>query len=179
MSSLSYPSAEIFRQELAKLNAKEETAGEPVLLSPRVLLEEAATTLRSQSAISIGLEVDDDVANVQVFHNLVADILRNLIDNAIQALPDGGTITLRAYNEGRYTALQVSDTGIGIPQEKLSQIFDLFFSTKGSSGFGLWSARRNALKNHGDLKVESQPGQGTTFTLLLPRADLRDVYEEL
>jgi len=68
--------------------------------------------------------------------------------------------------------LRVRDTGVGIAPERLSQIFGLFFSTKGSSGFGLWSARRNALRNHGDLKVESKLGEGTTFVLLLPRADM-------
>ena len=84
-------------------------------------------------------------------------------------MPQGDTITLRARNAGRHVALDVSDTGIGIANDKLAHIFDLFFSTKRSSGFGLWSARRNALKNHGDLKVESTVGQGTTFTLLLPK----------
>jgi len=65
----------------------------------------------------------------------------------------------------------VSDTGIGIPLQQLSKIFELSFSTKGSSGFGLWSARTNALKNNGDLKVKSQVGHGTTFTLLLPKVE--------
>jgi len=67
--------------------------------------------------------------------------------------------------------LEVTDTGIGIPPQQQSKIFDLSFSTKGSSGFGLWSARTNALKNRGDLKVKSELGQGTTFTLFLPRVE--------
>jgi len=159
------------KQELAKLGAKEEMAGDSVLISPRLLLEEASVTPILPPHIQISLEIDEDVATVRVFHSLVADILRNLVANAIQAMPEGGKLTLRAHNAGRSVALQVSDTGIGIPPQKLSNIFDLFFSTKGSSGFGLWSARRNAFKNHGDLKVESKLGQGTTFTLLLPRAN--------
>jgi GAF domain-containing protein len=160
------------KQELAKLGAKEEMAGELVLMSPRMLLDEALAFQALSSSILTCLEINGDVADVQVFPSLVADILRNLVVNAIQAMPEGGAITLRGRNAGRYVALEVSDTGVGIPQEKQSKVFDLFFSTKGSSGFGLWSARRNALKNHGDLKVESKPGQGTTFTLLLQRADL-------
>ncbi len=158
------------KQELARLGA-EEAAGEPMMMSPRVLLEEAAVVLMLPSNIRIHLEIDDDVAAVHVIHSLIADILRNLVTNAIQAMPEGGEITLHAHNAGRSVALEVSDTGVGISQEKLPKVFELFFSTKGSSGFGLWSARRMALKNHGDLKVESEPGQGTTFTLLLPRAD--------
>ena len=160
------------KQELAKLG--EEMAGEPVVLSPKVLLEEARAVPSLPSNIAIYLEIDDDLADVLVFPVLVADILHNLVANAIHAMSKGGTLTLQAQNTGRFVALEVNDTGIGIPQEKLTQIFDLFFSTKGSSGFGLWSARRNALRNHGDLKVESKLGQGTTFRLLLPRADARE-----
>jgi GAF domain-containing protein/anti-sigma regulatory factor (Ser/Thr protein kinase) len=159
------------KQEMAKLGATEETVGEPVLISPRELLEEASIIPLLQPNIQIRLEVDDDVAAVLITRSLVAHILRNLVTNAIQAMPKGGTIILRGRNTGRYVALEVIDTGIGIPEQKLSQVFDLFFSTKGSSGFGLWSARRSALKNRGDLKVASKKGQGTTFTLLLPRTD--------
>jgi signal transduction histidine kinase len=86
-------------------------------------------------------------------------------------MPEGGKITLKAHNAGRFVALEVIDTGAGIPQQSLSNIFDLFYSTKGSSGFGLWSARTNALRNQGDLMVKSQEGCGTIFTLLLPGAE--------
>jgi GAF domain-containing protein len=158
------------KQKLTKLG---EAPGEPTVISPRALLEEAALVQTLPPNIQIDLEIAEDVTPVSVFSSLVADILRNLVANAIQAMPDGGKITLRAYNAGRSVALEVSDTGVGIPQQKLSNIFDLFFSTKGSFGFGLWSARRNALRNHGDLKVESRPGQGTTFRLLLPRTNGR------
>jgi len=163
------------KQELAKLGAKEEMAGEPTVLSSRSLLEEAQAAAHLPANISICLQIEDDVAMVRGIHSLVADILRNLVANAIQAMPGGGTITLRSPNAGRYVALEVNDTGVGIAPERLSQIFGLFFSTKGSSGFGLWSARRNALRNHGNLYVESKLGEGTTFTLLLPRADVGTV----
>ncbi|MFL5624112.1 MAG: sensor histidine kinase, partial [Ktedonobacteraceae bacterium] len=162
------------KQELAKLGAKEEMAGELVLIPPRVLFEEASVVPMLPPNIQICVEIDEDVTAVRAFHSLVADILRNLVANAIQAMPEGGKLALRAHNVGRSVALEVSDTGIGIPPQKLPNIFDLFFSTKGSSGFGLWSARRNALKNLGDLKVESKPGHGTTFTLLLPRTNGKD-----
>ncbi|HET8842933.1 MAG TPA: ATP-binding protein, partial [Ktedonobacteraceae bacterium] len=94
-----------------------------------------------------------------------------LVTNAVQAMPEGGDLTLSAHKAGHFIALNVTDTGAGIAPRRQEQIFELFFSTKGSSGFGLWSARRNALKNHGDLKMKSALGVGTTFTLLLPRAD--------
>ncbi len=160
------------KQELSKLRTKEEVDSERVITSPEALLDEVRSTTFLPSFISLMLEIEVDVANVLVFRSSVVDILRNLIENAIQAMPMGGIITLRARNSGRYVALDVSDTGTGIPPHNQSKIFDLFFSTKGSSGFGLWSARRNALKNHGDIRVQSSPGQGTTFTLLLPKTDI-------
>jgi len=159
------------KSELAHLGIQEETAGEPIMVSPRALLEETSTFPSLPPNIQMFMQIDDDVATVRVMHNLVIDILHHLVTNAIQAMPDGGKITLRVRNVGRLVVMEVIDTGVGIPPGKLSRIFDLFYSTKGSSGFGLWSARRNALRNHGDLKVESVLGQGTTFTLLLPRAD--------
>jgi signal transduction histidine kinase len=159
------------KYQLASLGATDEAASEPIIISPRLLLEgmQAYASPSLPPNIQICTEIDADVAYIQVIPGSIDDVMRNLIANAIQAMPEGGQITLRARNVGRYVALEVADTGIGIPPDKESKIFDLFFSTKGSSGFGLWSARRNILKNHGEIKVESKPGQGTTFIMLLPR----------
>jgi GAF domain-containing protein len=140
---------------------------------PRILLEDIRPTIQLPLALPLQIELDiaEDVAAMRVIPSSVIDILRNLIENAINAMPEGGIITLRARNEGRYVALEVIDSGSGIPQHLQSQIFELFFSTKASSGFGLWSARTNAYRNSGNLIVHSQPGQGSTFTLSLPRVD--------
>ncbi|MFL5696792.1 MAG: GAF domain-containing protein [Ktedonobacteraceae bacterium] len=154
------------KQELGK-------SGEPATIPPRVLLEEA----RDQAlptlppTVYIELAIDEDVSDLLAVYSMTADILSNLVTNAIEAMPNGGKITLKAHNVGRFVALEVIDTGIGISPLQQAKIFELSFSTKGSSGFGLWSARTNALKNNGDLRVKSQVGQGTTFTLLLPKAE--------
>jgi GAF domain-containing protein len=171
------------KQQLANLGATDEAAGEPVIISPRLLLEEMQTHTVPllPSNIQIYTEIEADVASIQVIPGSIDDVLRNLIANAIQAMPKGGQIALRARNVGRYVALEVADTGVGIPPEKQSKIFDLFFSTKGSSGFGLWSARRNILKNRGEIKVDSKPDEGTTFILFLPRMNgvIREQHEAL
>ena len=120
--------------------------------------------------VEVQIELAENIAPVRGVYKQVADILRNLFDNAVQALPEGGTIILRARNVEHDVAIQVIDNGSGIPDERQARIFDLFYSTRGGFGFGLWSARRNALANSGELTVESQPGAGTTFTLSLPRA---------
>jgi GAF domain-containing protein len=157
------------KQVFGKLGAS--MHGKPMDVHPRLLFEAAQDVPSLSPTIQICLEIDEDVAAVRVIHSSAADILRNLVANAIDALPEGGKITLKARNTGRFVALEVADTGIGIPEQNLSKVFDLFYSTKGSSGFGLWSARTNALRNHGDLTVKSQADQGTTFTLLLPREE--------
>ena len=162
----------------ALVRTGEAIAGAPLVVESRILLEEAQDIPSLPSNIQICPDIDDDVAAVRVIHSSVADILRNLVTNAIDAMPEGGKITLKARNAGRFVALDVIDTGTGIPQQSLAKIFNLFYSTKGSSGFGLWSARTNALRNHGDLTVKSQEGQGTTFTLLLPRVE-REHHEAL
>src|SRR5205085_12696286 len=125
---------------------------------------------RRPGSVAVQIEVAENAAPVRGVYKQVADILRNLFDNAVQALPEGGTIILRARNAEHDVAIQVIDNGSGIPADRQARIFDLFYSTRGGFGFGLWSARRNALANSGELTVESQPGAGTTFTLSLPRA---------
>jgi len=160
-------------QELREVLARErEVQDSKVIMPVRLLLEEAMQTYPSPlQDIRVLINVTGDVAPVYIVHSQIADILRNLFVNAIEALPRGGTIILRARNVGRSVELQVLDTGIGIKPEEIHQIFNLFYSTKGSFGFGLWSARQNALKNGGDLRVQSELGQGTTFTLSLPKAE--------
>jgi GAF domain-containing protein len=144
----------------------------PVAVAPQDLFVKVKRDVAQllTPAISLETEVETDVAQVLAIPRLVVDILHNLVSNAIQAMPNQGKIVLRARNVGRYVALDVSDNGIGISKRNQTKIFSLFYTTKRSFGFGLWNARRNALRNGGDLKVlESQPGRGTTFRLLLPK----------
>lgn len=161
------------KQELAK--SGEEMISEQVIISPHLLIEDVYTHFKSwlPSTIQITMAVDEDVAEIQVSYDLVVDILHHLVQNAIEALSGNGSIILGLHNNGRFVVMEVTDTGPGIPQNEQSKIFGLFYSTKKSSGFGLWSARRNAIKNYGELTVESQPGQGTTFRLSLPKVSRR------
>ncbi len=98
-------------------------------------------------------------------------ILMNLISNAIQAMPHGGTLTLACYGESDSVAFEVSDTGTGIPAEYLSKVFDPLFTRKAKGiGLGLAISRRYAELNEGKINVESKPEIGSTFRLSLPRA---------
>ena len=158
------------KASLAESREYREIRTEPIAVPPIALLQECAARVSGlPKNILIQYDIAPDIADVMAVQTQVADILRNLFANAIDAMPNGGTITLRARNTRREVELQVIDTGTGISKEHQSRVFDLFYSTKGSFGFGLWSARRMALANGGDLRVESEPGKGATFTLSLPQ----------
>lgn len=118
------------------------------------------------------------VPNVHANGNQIQQVLLNLLINARQAMSKGGTLTLGISldSENDQVDLLVQDTGTGIPQDKLRQIFDPFFSTKsgpdesgkGGTGLGL-SACRNIVESHqGRIKVRSSVGKGTAFIIKLP-----------
>lgn len=112
-----------------------------------------------------------DADMIYVYPHHVEVILNDLFVNAIQAMPEGGEINLRARGDGSFVLIQVQDTGPGIPTSRLNTIFNPFVSSKGkgSWGVGLWSALLHARRNGGDLTVISTEGTGTTFTLRLPK----------
>ena len=106
---------------------------------------------------------------VQLDQSQFKQALLNLIINGVQAMEDGGTLTIRAkpLNEG--VQIDVEDTGQGVEPEQLDKIFDLFFSTKeGGTGVGL-TITKQVIEGHGGcINVESNPGQGTKFSIMLP-----------
>ncbi|MDX2229818.1 MAG: ATP-binding protein [Leptolyngbyaceae cyanobacterium bins.349] len=94
----------------------------------------------------------------------------NLIHNAIQAMPNGGTLTLATRQQPDQVQVSIADTGIGIPSDIQQKIFDAFFTTKPAgegSGLGLYISQKILDKHHGNMKVESQPGH-TQFSVWLP-----------
>ncbi len=98
-------------------------------------------------------------------------ILMNLVLNALQAMPKGGTLTLRAYRDGEFGCIAVTDTGCGIPPEALDRVAEPFFTTKaGGTGLGLPVSRQLAEMNGGTLEISSAPGAGTTVLVRLPLA---------
>ena len=109
---------------------------------------------------------------IQVDRAMVRQALLNLALNAIDAMPAGGTLSLRARSvEEQQVQVDVVDSGIGIKPEHLGRIFDLYFTTREQgSGLGLSMVYRTVQLHDGTIEVESTPGRGTSFRLRLPRA---------
>jgi signal transduction histidine kinase len=105
------------------------------------------------------------------------DAVTNLIFNAVDAMPKGGTLTLRTRAQGQDVLLEVSDTGVGMTEEVRRSCFEPFFTTKGQDGTGLGLAMVYGIAQHhsGTIAITSKPGHGTTFTLRLP-ASTTELY---
>jgi len=101
----------------------------------------------------------------------IEQVLINLIANAIQAMPNGGELRIGLERQNGDAIMQVSDSGSGIAPEHLTRIFDPFFTTKPEgegTGLGLSVSHGIIACHHGDIQVESEIGEGTTFTIKLP-----------
>jgi two-component system phosphate regulon sensor histidine kinase PhoR len=106
----------------------------------------------------------------------VGQILDNLVDNALKYTPEGGRIRVRWYAEDGQACLEVEDTGIGIPPHDLPRIFERFYRVDkarsrelGGTGLGLSIVKHLVQAMHGNVQAASRPGQGTVFTIRLPR----------
>jgi signal transduction histidine kinase len=114
-------------------------------------------------------EVLGDIDQVRI-------VFANLIRNAREAMPDGGTLTFTGRADGEHVDVDVADTGVGIAPENLARVTEPLYSTKARGlGLGLAIARAILEKNKGTLRVASTPGQGTTFTVTLTARVAREV----
>ena len=134
------------------------------------LLTEQATQVRRDS-VKVEFELDPDVPAVQADRSMLAEALKNVVDNALQAMPNGGTLGLKSKGVNGVVEITVSDTGEGISPEHLDRIFNLYFTTKhGGNGLGLPLALRAVELNRGTMELRSQPGNGTSCLIRVPIA---------
>jgi two-component system NtrC family sensor kinase len=127
--------------------------------------------------VSVSLELAPDLPIIRGNMMWLNQALLHLILNAVEAMPGGGQIAIRTYTQqspASSVCVSVGDTGVGIPAEHLEQIFDISFTTKTEQGrarglgAGLFDVRNIVQAHGGKVEVQSQPGQGSTFTLTLP-----------
>jgi PAS domain S-box-containing protein len=151
------------------------------VLAPRVIdLSEHASGLRSLLArllgeeSSLSMDLAADLAPVRVDPVQIEQVLLNLVVNARDAMPEGGTVSIDTHNEGDRVVLTVSDTGAGMDAETLEHVFDPFFTTKPRAiggGLGLAIVHGIVTQSDGRIDVSSEPGRGTTFRMAFPCAE--------
>jgi PAS domain S-box-containing protein len=137
-----------------------------------------------QTLIENALETSLIPSNVKVSQNIESSILHldriktrrvldNLIRNAVEAMPEGGALSFKGRVDGDVYVLEVKDTGVGISEDDLSRVFTPFYSTKPDGmGLGLAFCKRTVEAHAGSIEVESEVGEGTKFTISIPRASM-------
>lgn len=125
--------------------------------------------------ISLELEIGSN-AMVMGDDSELREVLVNMVFNAVDAMPEGGTLTLSSRTIGEQVVIKVADTGVGMYPEVRSRIFDPFFTTKGKAGLGLGLAVSFGIirRHSGNIEVESQYGKGTEFRITLPVAKIAE-----
>jgi two-component system, cell cycle sensor histidine kinase and response regulator CckA len=167
--------------------------GNPVKKVHKVedLIRDAIEISLSGSKQRCHTDIPTDLWNTKVDGGQIIQIFNNIIINADQAMPEGGLISIKAQNfhqttdgdalnlgEAKYIRVEISDTGMGIPQSIIGKIFDPFFTTKkNDTGLGLATCYSIIKKHGGDIRVESQPDKGTSFFIYLPAAAQEISYD--
>ena len=132
---------------------------------------------------NVEIKIDMPSSPVLVWYDAqqIEQVLINLVGNAIQAMKNGGTVRINLSKAENSIALSVQDNGVGIPEKNLQRIFDPFFTTKPEgegTGLGLSVSFGIITRHRGQISVDSKPGLGTTFTILLPIEQQDDLSTE-
>lgn len=119
--------------------------------------------------VKIRFEYERDIIQIECDENRLKQVFLNFIKNGIEAMPDGGDITVRAAIINNQVQIAIQDTGVGIPQEKLKNIGEPFFTTKkNGNGLGLMVSFKIIESHNGKVFIESELNKGTTFNIVLP-----------
>jgi len=156
------------------------------------LLRHTARLALSGSNVTCEYSVSEDLCPVWIDEGQIGQVIHNILVNADQAMPTGGTIRISAENvmigpedslaleEGRYVKMSIKDQGIGISEKHLPRIFDPFFTTKDKgSGLGLSTSFTIVGRHNGTIRAESEMGAGTTFHVCLPASVEKPGIDEM
>jgi signal transduction histidine kinase/ActR/RegA family two-component response regulator len=126
--------------------------------------------LQRGAKVAVETAFEEGLPEIQAVEAEIRDAITNLVINAVDAMPEGGTLTVAARRLGERVAIEVRDTGVGMDEATRQRCLEPFFTTKGERGTGLGLAMvYGAVQRHeGSIEIESSPGRGTTMRLLLP-----------
>jgi signal transduction histidine kinase len=141
-----------------------------ILVSYEEIVTEALAEISIPVDVKIVTELDPDGPKVIADFNQLVMACRLIITNALQAMSDGGQLTISSRTEGRdWVVLSIADTGIGIPAESIDKIFEPLFTTKAQGiGLGLPIAKSLVDSHKGSISVQSEVDKGTVFSIKLP-----------
>jgi two-component system, OmpR family, sensor histidine kinase SenX3 len=162
--------------ELSRIEAEEQALRDPVPV--HLCVAEAVDRVRpaaERRSVELVVEEPDARATVVGDRRQLVSAISNLLDNAVKYSDAGSTVEVTSRTDGRWVEIAVQDHGIGIPRRDLGRIFERFYRVDrarsrdtGGTGLGLAIVRHVANNHHGEVSVESQEGEGSTFVLRLP-----------
>jgi two-component system, cell cycle sensor histidine kinase and response regulator CckA len=162
--------------------------GEPVkkVISLSPVIQDSVKFSLSGSNVNYQFAMDENLWPVDADEGQISQVIHNIVLNAGDAMPEGGTVRIKASNvlvdrknilplkKGKYVLLAIEDSGVGIPANYLSKIFDPYFTTKKKgNGLGLATTFSIIKKHGGIIDVKSEPGKGSTFLIYLPASDTK------
>ena len=149
--------------------------------NPVTMLRNAMSLVEAQAKVKrveVRKEIAPDVMSVEMDTNQIQQVIINLCSNAMDAMPDGGILTVGLGREDDEISIRVADTGSGIPKEIRDRIWEPFFTTKEAgkgTGLGLSLVYEIVQKHHGQIDLESEVGKGAAFTLYLPMSQSKQL----
>lgn len=140
--------------------------------NPESILKEAlkkAKPIAQSQGVKVITEISTDLPKMKLDANQLLTALDNLLENALEAMPGGGVLTLKANFTGSHLLLVIEDTGCGIPKEKLAAAYDPFVTSKTKgAGLGLTLVHQVVVNHHGEIQLASEVNKGTVITIRLP-----------
>ena len=133
------------------------------------ILKEKFTPLADSQKIHLILDIPGSLPRINMDTSQMITALSHLMENAFDAMPNGGDLTLRIEEEGDHLAITIQDSGCGIPPDQLDSVYDPFVTSKPrGAGMGLTMVHQIIMNHRGELKIQSDINKGTRVTLSLP-----------
>jgi PAS domain S-box-containing protein len=133
------------------------------------VIEEVMQLVPISSNLVVVIDIEKDFPTIVADFSMLKRALTNLVNNAVQAMPEGGQLTIKAYHKDNQIFIVVEDNGVGIPEKIKSKLFDPMFTTKAKGqGLGLAVVKRLVEAQGGTISFESQEGKGTKFIIEMP-----------
>lgn len=154
-------------RQLAEVQSAPVQLEDPAPLFRRVV--EAFEPRARRQGVSLSVHLEEGLPLSRIAASPMSTALSNLLENALESMPQGGQITFEAGADHDHIDIRIADTGCGIAQEDLDSIYDPFFTSKTQgAGLGLTMVHQVVMDHHGEISIQSQEGVGTTVTIRLP-----------